>query len=216
VDRGTDFRIKPGYAEQPSPTYFVDTPTGIVYQPDVYTLAGALAHLGGARLLVDIGCGYGQKLMECARQYGLSPVGVDYGVNLAHCRATYPDGTWIEADLESAAGGIVPVDVLRPSVVVCSDVIEHLVDPTNLLRLLHECMRWARAGVLSTPERDLTRGRDHAGPPPNPTHVREWNARELVELLLGSGLAVTFVGLTRSDDHSNAMRTTLVILGPTP
>jgi hypothetical protein len=94
-------------------------------------------------------------------------------------------------------------------------VIEHLKDPTNLLAFLRECMRWARAGLLSTPERELTHGPEHAGPPPNPAHVREWSARELRELLLDSGLTVSFVGLTRSHDGSDGMQTILVMLGPT-
>jgi hypothetical protein len=208
------YRIKPGYLERTSPSYFVDAPTGIIYQPDVYTLAGALASAAGARYLVDIGCGYADKLMECARTSGLRPIGVDYRDNLSRCRRAHPDGTWIEADLEAVTEPIAGADVLRESLIVCSDVIEHLKDPTSLLRLLRECMCWAPLGVLSTPERDLTRGREHPGPPPNPAHVREWNAGELTEFLRDSGLTVSFVGLTRSDDASNAMRTTVVLLGP--
>jgi hypothetical protein len=210
------YRIKSGYVERTSPSYFLDTPTGIIYQPDVYTLAGTLASLAGAQYLVDIGCGYADKLMQCARTFGLRPIGVDYRDNLSRCRLAHPEGGWIEADLEAVTGPIAGVDVLRESLIVCSDVIEHLKDPTSLLRLLRDCMCWAPLGVLSTPERDLTRGREHAGPPPNPAHVREWNAGELTEFLRDSGLTVRFVGLTRSDDASNAMRTTVVLLGPSP
>jgi SAM-dependent methyltransferase len=181
----------------------------------VHVLAGTLAQLGGARYLVDIGCGRAEKLVESAQAFGLTPIGIDYGENLARCRAAYPAGAWIEADLESAVGVVIPADVLRDAVVVCADVIEHLKDPTNLLALLRECMRSARAGLLSTPERDRTRGPDHPGPPPNPCHVREWNARELREFLQASGLTVTFTGLTRSHDVWDAMQTILVMLGPT-
>jgi hypothetical protein len=183
-----------------------------VYQPDVYELAGALARAAAARHIVDIGCGYADKLVRCARACGVKPVGVDYRENIAHCRKAYPDGTWIEADLETVSERIIATDVLRKAVIVCSDVIEHLKDPMNLLRFLQACMRWAPIGVLSTPERDLTYGPGHAGPPPNRAHVREWNAAELTEFLRSSGLTVSFIGLTRSSDASPIMKTLLAVL----
>jgi hypothetical protein len=44
--------------------------------------------------------------------------------------------------------------------------------------------------VLSTPERDLRRGRDHMGPPDNSSHVREWNAAEFSAYLQSRGFVI--------------------------
>jgi 2-polyprenyl-3-methyl-5-hydroxy-6-metoxy-1,4-benzoquinol methylase len=207
--------VRPDYVARESARYFTDAPDGYVYQPDVYRLAGTLAHLGGATCLVDIGCGRAEKLVQAAEAHGLTPIGLDYGENLARCRAEYPQGSWLEVNLERPVGPIIPDHILRDAVVVCGDVIEHLTDPTNLLAFLRACMCAARVGLLTTPERDRTRGPDHAGPPPNPAHVREWNARELKAYLEDNGLTVTFAGLTRSHDRWDAMQTVLVMLGRT-
>ena len=58
------YKIKSTYVERESPGYFEDIPDGLVYQPDVYVLAGILAQLVGARYLVDLGCGSAQKLID--------------------------------------------------------------------------------------------------------------------------------------------------------
>jgi 2-polyprenyl-3-methyl-5-hydroxy-6-metoxy-1,4-benzoquinol methylase len=209
------YEIKPGYVEQESPGYFEDIPDGIVYQPDVYVLAGILAQLVGAHYLVDLGCGFAQKLIDTSRCYSLNPIGLDYGANLIHCRDTYPEGQWIEADFENPAHNLLGKEVLERSVIICSDLIEHLRDPTSLVSLLREWLRFARLGLISTPERDVRWGDKHNGPPPNPHHVREWNAEELDTYLRGSGLTVNFVGLTRSKNTAYSMWTMFVLLGAT-
>jgi 2-polyprenyl-3-methyl-5-hydroxy-6-metoxy-1,4-benzoquinol methylase len=213
----TDARygIKPGYRHRKQRSYFEDVQGPVVYQPDVYRLAAHLGALGSARYLVDLGCGRAHKLLEVTAATAMQPVGIDFGDNLRHCRATRPDATWIEADLERPDVSLVGQDILGDAIVVCSDVIEHLEDPDGLVRLLREWMRAARICVLTTPERDLLHGPRHRGPPRNPHHLREWNAAELAGYLSGSGLNVLHVGLTRSSNAAPDMRTSLAIIGPT-
>lgn len=211
----TDFCIKPGYRENPGPVYFLDdvtTDRGIVFQPDVYTFAAWAARLASADTIVDIGCGWGDKL---AAMYNEGPehwryVGIDYGDNIEHCRSSYPWGRWIEHDLEQ------PLDLLAlvPGryTIICSDVIEHLVDPTNMLAALKGSN--ADPIILSTPERDLQYGYDHMGPSQNLCHIREWNGVELRALLERAGLTVNHVGLTRGSDQGPYMATQLVVCTP--
>lgn len=205
------------YRENPGPVYFLDDVTetrGIVFQPDVYAMAQLLTQFvaDSYRVLhpcvVDVGCGWGDKLqlMHAARP-DWHYVGVDYGDNLARCREAHPWGTFIEIDLEHI--GDRQINMLDPDIVICSDVIEHVVDPTSLLAAL----RWsgARAIVVSTPERDVQNGDDHAGPPPNLCHVREWNGVEFRQLLTDAGLTVRWFGLTRGSDVGEAMATQIVV-----
>ena len=63
--------------------------------------------------------------------------------------------------------------------------------------------------LISTPERDLTQGLWHHGPPPNVAHVREWNIRELGALLRRAGFEHGSLGLTRSNTVRNVAFTIL-------
>ncbi len=209
------FHIKPGYISRDTPEYFEDSvtdKTGDVWQPDVYRLAALVARRLGCDRIIDVGCGRAQKLAALYPEFSIT--GVDYGDNIRFCRQQHRFGQWIEADLEQPFTVKAPPARLRRSVVVCSDVIEHLIDPTALLRTLRDLVRHAPAVILSTPERDRTRGMDDPGPPKNRAHVREWNLRELESLLKAAGFTVNFIGLTRSNTNSNEMNTTVAVLTP--
>lgn len=203
------FCIKKGYRENPGPVYFLDDPKGdITFQPDVIPYAENLAAELGLSKVVDVGCGWADKLaLLHDRRPSWELVGVDYGDNLAHCTATYPWGTWIEADLEHPFA----LDA-HGAVVVCSDVIEHLVDPTAMLESLRTS--GASAVVFSTPERDVQHGKKHRGPSPNLCHVREWNLAELAEFIGQSGFTVTAAELTRGNDIHPFLSTSLVAAVP--
>ena len=95
---------------------------------------------------------------------------------------------------------------------VCADVIEHLVDPTGLLLALRALLEHAPVALLSTPERVLVRGADDQGPPANVAHVREWALDELVALSTAAGLPPTFAGLTVNNDRDLEKKTSLLVL----
>ena len=207
------FFIKPGYQERSQPEYFQDSGlrrAGVVYQPAVYQLAAQLARRFCSSYVVDIGCGSGEKLAALHPEFEL--IGVDFGSNLVECRRRYPFGRWIGWDLE--APDIIPLgpDVLSSCIVVCSDVIEHLLDPSNLLKNLKVFLDHAAAAILTTPERDLVRGLGDFGPPANLAHVREWNLQEMELLLRSKGLHVGYAGLTFNNDRDLEKTTSLVIL----
>jgi SAM-dependent methyltransferase len=203
------YLIKERYAARREPRYFADVDSGVTFQPDVYELAAAVARGLGARRIVDVGTGQGRKLASLHPQ--LEVVGIDFGSNLEHARRTYPFGTWIEADLDQP--GALPIDpaLLQGSVVVCADVIEHVQDPALLLDKLKGTLGQAGALLLSTPERDLVRGREHRGPPGNPCHLREWSIRELDAFLRARGIEHRSVGLTRDNDLHNRLATILAV-----
>jgi hypothetical protein len=199
--------LKPGYRSRDRAEYFLDEADGIVYQPDVYSVAAAAARSLGASALVDIGCGRAQKLVDCAAD--LDTIGIDVGSNLEYCRSHYPGRTWLECDLGEPHRLPVSVSDLRRSVLICSDVIEHLLHPEHLLASLRVALEHAPLLVLTTPERDLARGIEDTGPPANACHVREWNLAELASLLEHHGLPVCRIGLTRSNDQWGHMHTIL-------
>ena len=183
---------------------------GIVHQPHAYPFAAHLAARYGCTHVIDLGCGRAQKLALLHPE--LQPVGVDIGANVAWCRETYPFGEWIEWDFERPGALPIAPELARRSVLVCADVIEHLVDPTHLLSNLRLLLEEAPVALLTTPERDLVRGPEDTGPPANPHHVREWSRDELSSLLEWAGLRVEFLGLTAAQDQTFAKTTALAVL----
>ena len=195
------------------PDYFVDSVASdheVEWQPDVYPAAARLARSFGCDVLIDVGCGQARKLVAQAPQFQI--VGIDYGANIEHCRRTHGVGSWLEADLERALPLPLPAALLARSVVICSDVIEHLIDPMPLLAILKRLLRDCAAVVLSTPDRSRTNGPDHRGPSHNTSHTREWNADELQRLLQHAGFDVALVTHTRSNDAKPDLATIFVVL----
>ena len=181
----------------------------MVWQPDVYLEAASLAALLGATTIVDVGCGSAEKVAVFRNEYKI--VGVDFGVNIEACRARYDWGDWIGADLDDDDSPL-PLSSLNDSIVVCADVIEHVVHPERLLRKLRDLLeRGATALVLTTPERDLRRGRKHIGPSPNVAHVREWALDELRGFMADEGLEGYF-GLTRTNDTAPYLHTIFAVI----
>jgi SAM-dependent methyltransferase len=200
--------LKDGYVERLQPEYWIDETGDMVWQPDVYEEAANLAHRVRATTLVDVGCGNGAKAAPLAEE--LEIIGVDFGPNIEECRRRYSFGTWIEADLD-AQGPLEAVEAAG-AVVVCADVIEHLLRPERLLGKLRGMLdAGALALILTTPDRDLRRGAAHLGPPPNPAHVREWSSPELEAFMRSEGLDGKF-GLTRTNDAAPFLHTIFVAM----
>jgi len=182
---------------------------GVVFQPDVYDLAAFLARGTGCRYLVDVGCGHADKI--CQRHGEFEVIGLDTPENVAWCRDHFSFGQWLPVNLEEEQCELLPEEVLNEAVIICADVIEHMIDPLPLVRTLRGWLSRARYCVLSTPDRHLVRGRWHQGPPKNPCHVREWKASELKRFLESQGLDA-WVGLSRSVSHKEKMHTVVSVL----
>jgi len=168
-----------------------------IKQPFVYDIAGEIAKEQSASYIVDIGCGNGYKLIQYRDQYHI--IGIDHGQNVNFCRERYPFGEWINFDLE------LPLYLKlnkRGGVGIVADVVEHLLDPDNILGTIREWLinGTCKAVVLSTPERLLTYSGDHIGPPVNINHIREWSFSEFEGYLNKIGIPIAAKGLTCDRD----------------
>lgn len=169
-----------------------------VWQPHVYDTAIFLARRFGCKTIVDVGCGNAQKLAPVMNEFHI--VGVDYGKNIELCRKKYPDEQWIEQDLEKP----INLDVSHNSLIVCADVIEHLLDPTALCEFFKKAK--CKALIISTPNRPHS----HTGPPQK-THIREW-ANDEFESYIKQFIPVNWNGITKSNSNENsAWNTTMVV-----
>jgi hypothetical protein len=202
-----------GYTSRIPPEYFDDfsrPEVDIVHQPDVYAAAAHLARALECSHVIDVGSGAGAKLLPLAPEFKL--IGVDYGSNLERCRVEHPQHTWLRWNAETEPFPAIPASVVRRAVVVCADVIEHLVDPAGLLAALAGLADDAAAVLISTPDRLRVRGAGDAGPPGNRAHVREWALSELCQLLRAGDLEPAFAGFTINNDRDREKKTSLAII----
>ena len=205
----SQFFLPNNYVSCAEPTYFIDTPSDTTWQPEVHDAVRYLLAATGRSIIVDVGCGNGDKL--CGLQG--RRIGIDFGANLQACRERHAgEADWIEANLGTAnIIAAMPSCDLANAVVVCSDVIEHLLDPTRLLEALSEFARRGAIVITSTPDRVRVRGTDHMGPPSNPSHVREWTMTEYAQMLTASGLDPTFFGYTLNNSADRLPNTIVSI-----
>lgn len=166
--------------------------------------------------MIDIGCGCGHRSAELMDNFQVT--GVDFGENIKCAKEAYPDGTWLELNLNDPdpemLNRIIDRNIENPSVVVSSDVIEHLPDPRSLLSLLKKLLETSPIAILSTPDRDgVYPGENNMGPPRNPAHVREWSLTEFSAMLrCDSGLELVQSGLTFNNDQDRNKATSIAVV----
>lgn len=179
--------IKNGYRHNNNPIPYLDSlEDSVTYQLDVYQFAASVMEKSQAHSIVDIGCGLGSKLKQHIQSPDVHIFGVDCEASIKYCQKEYDFGEWIIDDIENPQYN----PSKRVDSIICSDVVEHLVNPDLLFDYF---LRWSHKDtqiIISTPERDLRRGPDDMGPPQNTAHVREWNSEEFSRYLSSQALEV--------------------------
>lgn len=211
----SEYHIRSGYSARAVARYFVDLVEGregIVRAPEVHARAAEVATRLRATRIIDLGAGAGCKLAAVAPRFEI--LGLDHGPNLELARRAFAAWTWREHDLDSEGALPCSDDELEGAVVVCANVIERLGRPDRLLAKLSAIRASVQAIVISTVERDLTRGPDDLGPPADPHNVREWNLQEFAALLDDWGFEHGEIGLTRTDGAIEDQHTILAVLYP--
>lgn len=207
----TSLRLPDGYSTRQRTVPFIDVPAEIVYQPHVYELAAFFARRSGANTIIDIGCGSGTKLKNLQQEFQLVCIDCEPALKLARGQLVLAE--FIEADLEAGLPSL-DSEILCNSVVICSDVIEHLRDPERLARDLAPIARKCKFLLASTPDRTRARGLLDNGPPLNASHFMEWSADEFGRFLIDCGWPPgMLMGHTINTDKHHAKTTTLVIAG---
>lgn len=166
----SQFCIRGAYKHRNEYCYFDDTALADEYQKEVYVRAADIAKSEGVRTVYDVGCGSGYKLVHYLGQY--QTVGFDVPETLGFLRETYPERKWANVPFSDRSNP--PADM-----VICSDVVEHVLNPDELMHFLVSISKkWL---VLSTPDRlrEYPRlSRLQLGPPHTDHHMREWAFKE--------------------------------------
>lgn len=149
--------------------------------------------------VLDVGCGVGTKLGHHIAPVSPDIHAVDQISALEHVATRCPTATRHEADLERS-----DVRLGRTfDLILCADVIEHLVDPDPMLAMIRSHAAPTTLVLFSTPERRRLRGRD-CNASNKPEHVREWSMDEFRRLLVSRGFTSLRSRLFPQDDADPA------------
>jgi hypothetical protein len=167
--------IKRLYFPRRAYRHFDDTGLKDEWQLEVYLFALGLMKKHGLKTVLDIGCGSAYKLLTYLGEY--ETTGLEMPKTHAWLVDQYPARKWLVSDFSAGKG-------LAADVIICADVIEHLVDPDQLVNFISEIS--FKYLVISTPNRDLLYrpwNIGYWGPPYNWSHMREWAYGEFREYL---------------------------------
>lgn len=137
--------------------------------------------------VAEIGCGDGRGLEllapKCSRY-----VALDKSTTIAKKRAKgMKNVEFIETLIPP-----IPLSENTFDVVLCFQVIEHILDDTHFLEELHRILKPGGKLYLTTPNIDLTLTR-------NPWHIREYTAQELTDLSASFFPHVQMLGITGNE-----------------
>ena len=95
---------------------------------------------------------------------------------------TWPGDERTNIDIQSPLHKI-PLESNYFDAILCIAVLEHVENPDTLMNFLAAIH--FKFLIISTPEREIIRGRGDYGPPENTAHYREWNAAEFENYVQG-------------------------------
>lgn len=201
------YQIKEKYIENLLPNYYQDVPQDIEYQHYVYQLAAYLAKTSNKKYIIDLGSGNGAKLTKYFSDFHI--ITVDFGENSSFVNQKFEHITF------NFDNGLPKIEneILENSVVIASDVIEHLINPQNFIDSLNIWSKIVSYIVISTPDRNIARGLSDYGPPLNNAHVREWSLQEFRELLFFNDFENFFIGYTENTSFHKQKATILALVG---
>jgi SAM-dependent methyltransferase len=145
-----------------------------------YRLTLAAAGELRARRVLDYGCGDGALLAIIARRAG--PAGEAHGFDpnpvAVKLAAQMLQEHYCPAKVHSTTASL-PDEYF--DVVICAEVIEHVLDVGSLLATIHRVLKPGGTAVITTPVRMTER-------PEDPNHLQEWYPDQFVEVLRGGPL----------------------------
>lgn len=172
-----NFYIQENYKINNNPSHHDDRSYTDQGQDEVYKYARHLSDENSLDRIIDVGCGSGYKLMKYF--FHKDTVGIETEPCLSFLKSKYPSRVWINSGEPEKS---FEFSNLSCDILICCDVIEHIINPNNLIEFLSNID--FKYLIISTPDRNILRymegygDKAWQGPPVNPAHVREWTMNE--------------------------------------
>jgi 2-polyprenyl-3-methyl-5-hydroxy-6-metoxy-1,4-benzoquinol methylase len=182
-----NYKIQKGYISRLEPGHHDDSNWKDESQYEAYEYCAEFMKENNLQSVVDVGCGSGFKLIKYLSEF--KTIGTETEPCYSLLKTKYPDNEWYLAG-EPEKSFFENPNIKNADVVLCCDVIEHIVDPDVLLD--HLLSLNATYYIISTPCREILCNSDRYsatykstwnGPPLNGCHVREWTMNEFVQYL---------------------------------
>lgn len=190
----SNYKIKKGYIENPvitldtseNESYWTDSRirSSKLFQYDVYRLARKILNKHELSSVLDIGSGPGTKVDMFFNDITDVHL-IDQPSAKEIASKVCPNATFHKFNLDGKKNNL----ERKFDLLINADVIEHLHNPDTLLEFFKNHMHENSLVIISTPDRDIRRGKLN-NQSPNPAHVREWNKEELKIYLESNGLDV--------------------------
>jgi hypothetical protein len=177
----------PYYIVNNTPAHHIDIGFKDEGQREVYEFCKQFMKANSLHSVIDVGCGSAYKLTTILAEFNTT--GIETEPCYTYLQKTYPGFKWLLSGKEEKSFKIYD-ELYYPDVVICSDVIEHIVNPDKLVDYLLSLK--SKYYIISTPCRDILchhpkfkNGYQISwnGPPLNNCHVREWTMKEFKEYL---------------------------------
>lgn len=175
-----NYNIECNYISNNNPEHHIDIDFKDEYQKEAYLFCRDFMKENNLNSVIDVGCGSGYKLVTILGDY--NTIGIETEPCYTYLRQTYPTLKWMLSG-EKEKDFVIYNELNNPDVVICSDVIEHIVNPDNLVDYLISLN--SKYYIISTPCRyvlsthpGFSGNHKKSGPPYNKGHVREWTMEE--------------------------------------
>jgi hypothetical protein len=148
--------------------------------PDVYPFVAYLGRRFGCKSIIALGETAAENLRDFHPEFEV--IGVVKEANLRRYREQYPFGTWLDVDEISTRRNSVADNILEHSVIVCTDPVDQLQLPADLLKILRSWVDLAPACILTLAEKDLGLETKLVDEEPK-THPGKWSVGDAEYLL---------------------------------
>jgi 2-polyprenyl-3-methyl-5-hydroxy-6-metoxy-1,4-benzoquinol methylase len=157
------------------------------YQKEVYLFCRDFMKKNNLNSVIDVGCGSAYKLTTILSEF--NTIGVETEPCYTYLKKTYPNLKWVLSGENEKTFRFDDCNN-NPEVVICSDVIEHIINPDILVDYLLSLK--SKYYIISTPCREVlckhpkfSNRHKNAwqGPPTNKCHVQEWTMEEFKQYI---------------------------------
>jgi 2-polyprenyl-3-methyl-5-hydroxy-6-metoxy-1,4-benzoquinol methylase len=187
------YYIDEKYIERDFETYFNDINNKDRWQNEVYFFAKKIFLKNNLNTVLDYGCGSGFKLLKYFKDHKYTGIDLDETIKLIN-KENFLSINDFNFNISSY------------DLVICSDVIEHVIDPDIILNNIKKIN--CKFIIFSTPDRNLLYNKDSIlffGPPKNIAHIREWTFSEFNLYISNNGFEIIKHFISNSEQSTQCL-----------